>query len=104
MSLCNNEIYRGSESSLKQNLPFERLWFVVCKGWEKNEMRTLIAILLWCILLIMCWPLALILIFLLPIIWLILLPFKIVGFTLEVVFKLISGILLFPFRIAGVVK
>jgi hypothetical protein len=36
---------------------------------------------------------------LLPLIWLILLPFRIIGFTLEVVFKLISSILLFPFRI-----
>jgi hypothetical protein len=44
------------------------------------------------------------LIFLLPLIWLILLPFRIVGFTLEVVFKLISAILLFPFRIVGAVK
>jgi len=32
-------------------------------------------------------------------IWLILLPFRIVGFTLEVVFKLIGAILLFPFRL-----
>jgi hypothetical protein len=62
-------------------------------------MRTLLAIILWCILFVMCWPLALVLIFLLPLIWLILLPFRIIGFTLEVVFKLISAILLFPFRI-----
>jgi len=62
-------------------------------------MRTLIAILLWCILFVLCWPLALVLIFLLPIIWLILLPFRIVGFTLEVLFKFIGAILLFPFRL-----
>jgi hypothetical protein len=41
---------------------------------------------------------------LLPILWLILLPFKIIGFTLELVFKIISGILLFPFKIIGAVK
>jgi len=67
-------------------------------------MKTLIAVFLWFILFLMCWPLALALIFLLPLIWLILLPFRIVGFTLEVVFKLISAILLFPFRIVGAVK
>jgi hypothetical protein len=67
-------------------------------------MRTLVAILLWCILFVLCWPPALALIFLLPLIWLILLPFRIVGFTLDVVFKIVGGILLFPFKILGVVK
>jgi hypothetical protein len=62
-------------------------------------MRTLLALILWCILLVLCWPLALALIFLFPLLWLILLPFRILGFTLEVVFKVIGGILMFPFRI-----
>ncbi len=62
-------------------------------------MKTLIALILWCILFVLCWPLALVLIVLFPLVWLILLPFRIVGFTLEVIFKLISGILLFPFRV-----
>ncbi|HLT75530.1 MAG TPA: hypothetical protein VKZ68_10595 [Ohtaekwangia sp.] len=62
-------------------------------------MKTLIALILWCILFVLCWPLALGLIILFPLVWLILLPFRIVGFTLEVIFKLISGILLFPFRV-----
>lgn len=62
-------------------------------------MKTLIALILWCMLLVMCWPLALLLIVLLPLVWLILLPFTIIGLTLGVVFKLISAILLFPFRV-----
>jgi hypothetical protein len=62
-------------------------------------MKTLIALILWCILLVMCWPLALLLIVLLPLLWLVLLPFTIIGLTLGVVFKLISAILLFPFRV-----
>jgi len=64
-------------------------------------MRSVIAILLWCILLVMCWPLALLLIILLPIFWLILLPFNIVGFSLEIIFKFIGAVLMFPFRILG---
>jgi hypothetical protein len=40
----------------------------------------------------------------LPLLWLLLLPFKIVGLTLELVFKLISAVLLFPFRLVGAVK
>jgi len=62
-------------------------------------MRTLLAILLWFILFALCWPLALALLFILPIIWLILLPFRIIGLTLEVVFKFIGAVLMFPFRI-----
>ncbi|MBS1555891.1 MAG: hypothetical protein JSU09_13280 [Bacteroidetes bacterium] len=62
----------------------------------------MIAILLWFILLMMCWPVALALIFILPIIWLLLLPFRIVGFTLELIFKLISSILLLPFKLLKV--
>lgn len=62
-------------------------------------MRTFIALALWFILFVICWPLALIMIFIFPLVWLILLPFRIVGFTVEVVFSLIKGILLFPFKL-----
>jgi hypothetical protein len=62
-------------------------------------MRSLIAILLWCVLLVMCWPLALALIFILPILWLLLLPFRIVGLTISVIFQFISAVLMFPFRV-----
>ena len=64
-------------------------------------MRFILAALLWCILLVLCWPLAFVLLFLLPILWLITLPFRIVGFTLDIVFQLIRGILLFPFRLVN---
>jgi hypothetical protein len=73
-------------------------WLVICYS---PGMKSLIAIILWCILLIMCWPIALALVFLLPLLWLILLPFRIVGFTIEVVFKFIWAVLMFPFRILG---
>jgi hypothetical protein len=62
-------------------------------------MKTLLAILLWFILLALCWPLALVALFLFPFIWLILLPFRIVGLTVGLVFKMVGAILLFPFRV-----
>lgn len=62
-------------------------------------MKTFIAIVLLCILFVICWPLAIVLFFLFPIIWLLLLPFRILGFTVEAVFKLIREILLLPFRL-----
>lgn len=64
-------------------------------------MRTFATIILWCILLAICWPIALIILFLFPLIWLLLLPFQIVGLTIGLVFKFISAVLLFPFRMAG---
>ncbi|HTH56235.1 MAG TPA: hypothetical protein VL728_09325 [Cyclobacteriaceae bacterium] len=64
-------------------------------------MRTLATLILWCILFVLCWPLAIALIFLFPLIWLILLPFKIIGFSIEIVFKFIGNLLMLPFRILG---
>jgi len=62
-------------------------------------MRTLIALILWCMLFVLCWPIALVVLFLFPLIWLVLLPFRILGLTLELGFKLVGAILLFPFRV-----
>lgn len=64
-----------------------------------TAVKTLIAIILWCILFVLCWPLALVMIILFPIVWLLLLPFKIVGLSIDLVFKLIGAILLFPFKL-----
>ncbi|HYG19924.1 MAG TPA: hypothetical protein VD816_13395 [Ohtaekwangia sp.] len=62
-------------------------------------MKTLISVILWCILLVLCWPLALVMLVLFPFVWLILLPFKIVGLSLELLFKFIGAVLMFPFRL-----
>ena len=61
-------------------------------------MKVFLSIILWCLLLVICWPLALLVLFLYPLIWLLLLPFRIVGLTIDLVFKLVGAILLFPFR------
>ena len=62
-------------------------------------MRFFIAVILWCILLAISWPIALAILVLFPLIWLIALPFRLVGVAVEGVFKLLKGILLFPFAI-----
>ncbi|MBL0742016.1 hypothetical protein [Chryseolinea lacunae] len=64
-------------------------------------MRTLIALILWCMLFVLCWPIALVVLFLFPIFWLLLLPFRILGLTLDLGFKLVGAILMFPFRVFG---
>ena len=54
--------------------------------------------LLWLILLAVCWPLALLALVLYPLIWLLLLPFRLVGITVDAVFRLLHGLLLLPAR------
>lgn len=55
--------------------------------------------LLWLVLLVLCWPLALLALVLYPVVWLVLLPFRLIGITVDAVFKLLKAILLLPARI-----
>jgi hypothetical protein len=55
--------------------------------------------LLWLILLVLCWPLALLALVLYPFVWLLSLPFRLVGITVEGVFRLLKGIILLPGRL-----
>ena len=63
---------------------------------------TFIGFVLWCILMVLCWPLAIIMLFLLPLVWLILLPFRILGFAIELIFKFIAEVIMFPFKVLRV--
>ena len=64
-------------------------------------MKTLLALLLWSVVLILCWPLALLVLMLWPVVWLLSLPFRLIGITFEAVFALIRAILFLPARILG---
>jgi hypothetical protein len=57
--------------------------------------------LVWLLLLILCWPLALAALVLYPLVWLLALPFRLVGITLEGVFRLLAAIILLPARVLG---
>ena len=63
---------------------------------------TMLTFLIWLLLLILCWPLALAALLLYPIVWLLALPFRLVGITLEGVFRLLTAIILM--YSSGVVK
>ncbi len=54
---------------------------------------------LWLILLVVCWPLALLALFLYPIVWLLLLPLRLVGITVDAVFKFLHAVLMLPARV-----
>ncbi len=55
--------------------------------------------LLWLILLVLCWPLALLALVLYPLVWLLLLPFRLIGISVDAVFKLLHAILTLPARL-----
>jgi len=54
---------------------------------------------LWLILLVVCWPLALLALVAYPFVWLLLLPFKLIGITVDAVFKFLHAVLMLPARI-----
>ena len=64
-------------------------------------MKTLIALMLWCVLLVLCWPLALLALVLWPIAWLVSLPFRLVGITFSALFAFLQALLMLPARMLG---
>ena len=64
-------------------------------------MKTLTALLLWCLLLVLCWPLALLALVLWPLAWLLLLPFRLVGITFSALFAFLQALLVLPARGLG---
>ena len=65
-------------------------------------MRTLIALVAWCLLFVLCWPLALVALVLWPLVWLLSLPFRLIGITFEALFALLRAVLFLPARLLGV--
>ena len=64
-------------------------------------MKTLIALLLWFVLLVLCWPLALLALVLWPLAWLVSLPFRLVGITFSALFSFLHALLMLPARLLG---
>ena len=54
---------------------------------------------LWLLLFVLCWPVAVAALVLYPIVWLFLLPFRLVGITIEGVFRLLAAMILLPARL-----
>ena len=65
------------------------------------NVKTLIALLLWCLLLVLCWPLALLALVLWPLAWLVSLPFRLVGITFSALFAYLHALLMLPARVLG---
>ena len=65
------------------------------------ELKTLFAVVAWCILFVLCWPLALLVLVLWPLIWLVALPFRLVGITFTALFAFLQALLFLPARLLG---
>jgi len=63
--------------------------------------RTLFALVLWCLLFVLCWPLALAALVLWPLVWVLALPFRLLGVTFEALFALWRAVLFLPARLLG---
>jgi hypothetical protein len=68
---------------------------------RSRAMKTLTALLLWCLLLVLCWPLALLALVLWPVAWLLSLPFRLVGITFSALFAFLRALLMLPARLLG---
>ena len=64
-------------------------------------MRTLLALVLWCLLLVLCWPIAIAALLLWPVVWLLSLPFRLVGITFAALFAVLRALLFLPARLLG---
>jgi len=63
--------------------------------------KTLLALLAWCLLFVLCWPLALLALVLWPVVWLLALPLRLLGITLGAVFAFLQSLLYLPARALG---
>ena len=68
---------------------------------RSSELKTLIAVVAWCILFVLCWPVALLVLVLWPLVWLLALPFRLVGITFTALFAFLQAILFLPARVLG---
>jgi hypothetical protein len=65
------------------------------------DMKVLIFLMAWCILLVLCWPVALLALGLTPLIWLMLLPFRLVAILFRATCLFLRAVLLLPARMLG---
>ena len=64
-------------------------------------MKTLVALLAWCLLFVVCWPLAVLALVAWPFVWLLSLPFRLVGITFSALFAFLHALLMLPARLLG---
>ena len=65
------------------------------------DVRTLLTLILWCLLFVLCWPLAILVLVLFPFVWLVLLPIGLAWVALDACLALLKAILLLPSRLLG---
>jgi len=64
-------------------------------------MKTLLILILWCLLFALSAPLAVLALVIWPIVWLVSLPFRVLGIAFDAVFALLRAVLFLPARLLG---
>lgn len=64
-------------------------------------MKWFVAVVLWLGLCFLCWPLAVLALLLWPVVWLLSLPFRLLALLVEVAFRTLRALLLWPARLLG---
>jgi hypothetical protein len=65
------------------------------------DMKVLLILISWAILLALCWPLAVLALVLWPVVWLLSIPFRFVAIVMDAFLSLIKSILFLPARVLG---
>jgi hypothetical protein len=68
---------------------------------SSENMKILLLLIGFCLLLMLCWPLAILALILFPLVWLLLLPFRLLAIVVEAAFALIRALLFLPARLLG---
>jgi hypothetical protein len=66
----------------------------------KVDVKFLVLVIVWCVLVALSWPLAILTLVLMPFVWLIALPFRLVGICVSAMLALVKALFL-PARILG---
>lgn len=68
---------------------------------REREMKFLLLLVAWCLLLAVAWPLALLVLVLWPIVWLLSIPFRVLGAVLDGMVALVRSLFMLPARLLG---
>ena len=68
---------------------------------REREMKFLLLLVAWCLLLAVAWPLALLVLVLWPVVWLLSIPFRVLGAVLDGMVALVRSLFMLPARLLG---
>lgn len=68
---------------------------------RKTDMKVLLILIGWVLLLVLCWPIAILALLLWPFAWLLSIPFRVVGIAMEAFLAFVKSVLFLPAKLLG---